>query len=172
MNLPSLSRVELQQVGDHHLLARLNKPEILNVISTQKGRDLLEVFSRLTEDPENIGFIVLTGTDNAFCAGGNLKDRNGMTQAQWQAQHELFERAFVAIMECPTPVIAAVNGAAFGGGLETALCCASFTPLRERASRCQQGKLGIIPSGCGTQNLARAARKHHAIRVRCPSFRR
>jgi enoyl-CoA hydratase len=162
MNLPALSTIELQPVGDHQLLARLNRPEVLNALGTQMGRDLLDLFSRLTEDPGNIRCVVLTGAGKAFCAGGDLKERNGMTQAQWQAQHELFERAFVAIMECPIPVIAAVNGAAFGGGLETALCCDFIYASAQARFALPEGKLGIIPGGCGTQNLARVAGERRA----------
>ena len=85
-----------------------------------------------------------------------------MTQAQWQAQHELFERAFVSIMECPTPVIAAANGHAYGGGLETALCCDFIYASREARFALSEVRLGIMPGGCGTQNLARAVGERRA----------
>ena len=56
---------------------------------------------------------MLTGAgERAFCAGGDLKERNGMTDEQWQDQHLLFERMVRAFIACPVPVIGAVNGAA------------------------------------------------------------
>src|SRR4051812_48770828 len=118
MNFPAYETIELRLQGEHVLLASLNRPQALNAITTQMGRDVFDLFSRMTADPGSIRCAVLTGAGKGFCAGGDLKERDAMSQARWQAQHELFERAFMAMMECPTPVIAAVNGSAFGGGLE------------------------------------------------------
>jgi enoyl-CoA hydratase len=124
MNLPKYATLALELVDEHVLVATLNRPEVLNAISTQMGRDLLDLWTRLTVEPGAVRCAVLTGAgERAFCAGGDLKERNGMTDEAWRAQHELFERAFVALMECPIPVIAAMNGYAYGGGLETALGC-------------------------------------------------
>ena len=91
-----------------------------------------------------------------FCAGGDLKERNGMTDQQWQDQHLIFERAIRAIIQCPVPVIAAVNGAAFAGGMEIALC-ADFIYAAEHARfALTEVTLGIMPGAGGTQNLPRA----------------
>ena len=145
------------------LLVKLNRPEVLNAINTQMGHDLLDLWTRLTVDPGDSRCVVLTGSgDRAFCAGGDLKERNGMTQATWQAQHELFERAFVALMELPTPVIAAVNGHAYGGGLETALACDFIYAARGARFALSEVRLGIMPGGGGTQNLPRAVGERRA----------
>lgn len=163
MTFPAYETLTTAMHGEHVLVVTLNRPAALNAINTQMGRDLLDAFSRITADPGSIRCIVLTGAgDRAFCAGGDLKERDGMTQAQWQAQHELFERAFVSIMECPTPVIAAVNGHAYGGGLETALCCDFIYASREARFALSEVRLGIMPGGCGTQNLARAVGERRA----------
>jgi enoyl-CoA hydratase len=139
------------------LVVKLNRPEVLNAINTQMGHDLLDLWTRLTVDPGDTRCIVLTGSgEKAFCAGGDLKERDGMTQATWQAQHELFERAFVALMELPTPVIAAVNGHAYGGGLEIALACDFIYAARGARFALSEVRLGIMPGGGGTQNLPRA----------------
>jgi enoyl-CoA hydratase/carnithine racemase len=106
---------------------------------------------------------VLTGAgERAFCAGGDLKERDGMTQAEWQAQHELFERAFVALLECTVPVVAAVNGHAFGGGLEMALCCDFIYAVPGARFAQSEVRLGIMPGGMGTQNLPRAVGERRA----------
>jgi enoyl-CoA hydratase/carnithine racemase len=127
------------------------------------GRDLLDLWTRLTADPGDTRCIVLTGAgERAFCAGGDLKERDGMTQAQWQAQHELFERGFAALLELPTPVIAAVNGHAYGGGLETALACDFIYAARSARFALSEVRLGIMPGGGGTQNLPRAVGERRA----------
>ena len=155
--LPDYPTLQLQSPGEHLLRVTLNRPEALNALNTQMGRDLLDLFTRLTAEPADVRCVLLTGSgDKAFCAGGDLKERDGMTQAQWQAQHEIFERAFVAMLECPLPVVAALNGHAYGGGLEMALCCDFVYASRSARFALPEVKLGIMPGGCGTQNLARA----------------
>lgn len=148
---------------DSVLVVKLNRPEVLNAINTQMGRDLLDLWTRLTAEPGEARCVVLTGAgERAFCAGGDLKERDGMTPATWQAQHELFERGFVALMELPLPVIAAVNGHAYGGGLETALACDFIYATRGARFALSEVRLGIMPGGGGTQNLSRAVGERRA----------
>ena len=85
-----------------------------------------------------------------------------MAHADWQTQHELFERGFMALMEFPLPVVAAVNGHAFGGGLEIALCCDFIYASSAARFALPEVRLGIMPGGGGTQNLARAAGERRA----------
>lgn len=163
MNLPSYATLDVQPAGEHVLLVKLARPKVLNALNTQMGGDLHDLFLRLTAEPSAFRCIVLTGTgERAFCAGGDLKEREGMTQAQWQAQHELFERAFVAMMECPAPIIGALNGHAYGGGLEMAMCCDFVYASSAGRFALSEVKLGIMPGGCGTQNLARAVGERRA----------
>lgn len=163
MNFPAYDTLELKQVGDHVLVVTLNRPEVLNAINTQMGRDLLDLWTRLTAEPGATRCAVLTGAgERAFCAGGDLKERNGMSDETWRAQHELFERGFVALMECPIPVIAAMNGYAYGGGLETALGCDFIFAVRGARFALSEVRLGIMPGGGGTQNLPRAVGERRA----------
>ena len=155
--------LKVEQRGRHVLLVTLNRPEVLNAINTQMGRDLYGLWTELTAAPGDVRCVVLTGAgERAFCAGGDLKERDGMTQAQWQAQHELFERGFVALMELPLPVICAVNGHAFGGGLETALACDFIYAARSARLALSEVRLGIMPGGGGCQNLPRAVGERRA----------
>jgi enoyl-CoA hydratase/carnithine racemase len=91
-----------------------------------------------------------------------LKERDGMSEGVWRAQHEIFERAFMALMELPLPVIAAVNGAAFGGGLEMALACDFIYAAKTARMALSETRLGLMPGGAGTQNLPRAAGERRA----------
>jgi len=160
MNYQTLA-VEPQ--GEHILLVRLNRPQVLNALNTQMGKDQHDLWTRLTAEPGTTRCVVLTGAgDRAFCAGADLKERDGMTETVWRAQHEIFERAFMALMELPLPIIAAVNGHAFGGGLEMALCCDFIYAARTARMALPEVRLGLMPGGAGTQNLPRAAGERRA----------
>ena len=148
---------------DQLLIVTLNRPSALNALNTQMGRELYDLWARLSAEPGDTRCVVLTGAgDRAFCAGADLKERDGMSQADWQAQHELFERGFMALMELPLPVIAALNGHAFGGGLEIALCCDFIYAASGARFALPEVRLGIMPGGGGTQNLARAVGERRA----------
>jgi enoyl-CoA hydratase/carnithine racemase len=157
------STLAVRQEGEHLLLVTLNRPQVLNALNTQMGRDQIDLWTRLTAEPGATRCVVLTGAgERAFCAGADLKERDGMTEAVWRAQHEIFERAFMLLMELPLPVIAAVNGHAFGGGLEMALCCDFIYAARSARMALSETRLGLMPGGAGTQNLPRAAGERRA----------
>lgn len=147
----------LEQPSPHILLVTLNRPEVSNALNTQMALDLTAVFDGLNADPSAQRCVVVTGAGTrAFCGGGDLKQRLGMDDAAWMAQHIVFERMVRAMHLCPVPMIAAVNGAAYGGGCEIALCC-DFAYAAEHAKfAMSEVTLGIMPGAGGTQNLARA----------------
>lgn len=149
--------------GDHVLLVRLNRPEVSNAFNTQMAWDLTDLFEGLTMGPGDLRAVVLTGAGpRAFCAGGDLKERDGMTDAEWFAQHLVYERMARAVLGCPLPVIAAVNGAAYGGGAELVAAC-DFAFAAEHARFAQtEVKIGIIPGAGGTQTLSRAVGERRA----------
>jgi enoyl-CoA hydratase/carnithine racemase len=138
-------------------------PEVLNALDTQMAVEQTELWTKLAAEPDELRCVVLTGAgERAFSAGGDLKQREGMPDDAWRAQHEVFERCFVALLECPLPVIAAVNGQAYGGGLELALCCDFVYAAPQARFALSEVRLGIMPGGMGTQNLARAAGERRA----------
>lgn len=137
-------------------LLRLNRPEAANALNTRMAVELTSVFKHLGKKSSRFKVVVLTGSGRYFCAGADLKERRGMTKKAWGAQHAAFEKALYAILGCPIPVIAAVNGAAMGGGLELALAC-DFILASEGASLAfPEAGLGIMPGLGGTQTLPRA----------------
>lgn len=142
---------------EHVLRVTLNRPQAANALNTQMGRELLSLFSGLLLDTQDLRAIILTGAgEKAFCAGGDLRERAGMSDDAWRKQHAIFEQAYYAVMDCPVPVIAAVNGAAYGGGCELALAADFIHASTSARFALTETRLGIIPGAGGTQNLPRA----------------
>lgn len=161
--LPAYATLRCAQPADHVLQVTLSRPDAANALNTQMGHDLLDLWRRLTAAPDAVRCVLLTGAgDKIFCAGGDLKQRNGMTRAQWVEQHELFERMFWTFVDLPQPVVGALNGHAFGGGLEIALCCDFLYASRQARFGLPEVTLGIMPGGGGTQNLPRALGERRA----------
>jgi enoyl-CoA hydratase len=148
---------------DHILLVTLNRPHVSNALNTRMGLDLMELLEQLALDPEEARVAIVTGSgDKAFCAGGDLRERNGMTDDAWRAQHLIFERMLRAIMACPIPLIAAVNGAAYGGGCEIAAAADFVYAATSARFALTEVTLGIMPGAGGTQNLSRAVGERRA----------
>jgi enoyl-CoA hydratase/carnithine racemase len=149
--------LKLERIEDHLLVVTLNRPNAANALNTQMGHDLRDMWSQFYVDQEDIRCIVVTGAgERIFCAGGDLKERNNMTDAVWQQQHALFEQAMLAMTDCPIPIIAAVNGAAVAGGLEFVLAADFAYGARRARFALTETTLGIMPGAMGTQNLPRA----------------
>jgi enoyl-CoA hydratase/carnithine racemase len=133
----------------------LNRPEALNAMNTAMGEDLLRCFEELHRD-RAVRAVVFTGAGTkAFCVGGDLKEREGMTDETWRAQHVIFEPAASRVLHCPVPVIAAVEGFAMGGGCELAVL-SDFVVCGETAVfAVPEVTRGIFPGIGGTQLLPR-----------------
>jgi len=164
--MTELATLKVEEPQPHTRLVTLHRPEAANAMNTQMGIELLSVFDGFNAAPAAQRCIVITGAGpRIFCAGGDLKERNGMTDQQWQDQHLIFERAIRAIIQCPVPIIAAVNGAAFAGGMEIALC-ADFIYAAEHARfALTEVTLGIMPGAGGTQTLPRAVGTRRAKEI-------
>ncbi|MES2722090.1 MAG: enoyl-CoA hydratase-related protein [Pseudomonadota bacterium] len=153
--------IAVEETGPGLLVVTLSRPEAANSLNTAMGRELLALWMRIADD-EQVRAVVLTGAGRFFCAGADLKERDGMSDAAWSEQHRLFEDMIRAQLACPFPVIAAVNGAAMGGGAEMALAC-DFAWASETARiGLPEAGLGIIPGLGGTQLLTRAVGERRA----------
>ena len=163
MNADSYTTLALDRPAEFVQRITLNRPEAANAFNTQMARDLVECFEQLAMEPDDLRCVLLTGAgERAFCAGGDLKERDGMSDAAWTSQHLVYERMIRALLQCPLPVIAVVNGAAFGGGCEL-VAGADFAYASEQARFAMtETSLGIIPGAGGTQTLARAVGERRA----------
>jgi len=133
----------------------LNRPDAMNAMNTAMGEDLLACFDGLLRD-SLVRAVVFTGAgDRAFCAGGDLKERNEMTDEAWRAQHVIFEQAAFRVLRCPVPVIAAVEGFALAGGCELAVLSDFIVASETAVFGVPETTLGIFPGIGGTQLLPR-----------------
>ncbi|MFW7190014.1 enoyl-CoA hydratase [Lysinibacillus sp. BNK-21] len=136
-------------------LITLSRPEAANAMSVQLLHELSATLDQINGDPA-VRVVLLTGAgEKAFCAGADLKERKGMSDRQVKQIVQLIGATVAKVETLAQPVIAVLNGVAFGGGLELALAC----DLRIAATHVKLGltetSLGIIPGAGGTQRLPR-----------------
>jgi enoyl-CoA hydratase/carnithine racemase len=154
--MPEYRHLLLERSDDRHIVTVvMNRPEQHNAMNTAMGEDLLTCFTALAADAD-VRVVILTGAgDRAFCAGGDLKERNGMTDEAWRAQHVIFEQGAMRLLRCPVPVIAAVEGFALAGGCELAILSDFIVAGETAVFGVPETTLGIFPGIGGTQLLPR-----------------
>lgn len=138
----------------------INRPEAMNALNQQVAEDVTNALMEMDAD-NSIGCMVLAGGDKAFCAGADLK---------WIASQD-FESAYLTdlaaymdqVSELRKPVIAAVRGAAFGGGTELTLMCDMIIADTTAVFGLPEVTLGVIPGAGGPARLARAVGKAKAM---------
>ncbi len=148
------------------VIITLNRPEAGNAVNTDMGLELLDVWTDLVRNNDGLRCVVLTGAgEEAFCAGGDMKQRQGMDEYAWRHQHEIFEQALWTMMECPVPVIAAVNGKAVGGGLEMTLAANFAYGVDSAQLWFPETTIGILPGVGGTTTLPRIVGERRANEI-------
>ena len=99
----------------------LNRPHADNAITTELAAQLIEILETIAAR-SSVRVAILTGAgDRAFSVGGDLYQRNEMTQEQWLRQRQVFDRVLYTLRQLRRPIIAAVHGMAYGGGCEMAI---------------------------------------------------
>ena len=154
--------VLIERPSEGVAVVRLHRPEATNALSLELQCQLAEAFTELAGD-QAVRCIVLTGGDQVFAAGGDIRTMVDATPVDILQRHT--ERLWAPIQHCPKPVIAAVCGYAFGGGAELAMHC-DIIIAGEGASFAQpEIRIGIMPGIGGTQRLVRAVGKFNAMRM-------
>lgn len=149
------TNVQVEKRSDGITIVTLNRTEAANALSKQMLLDLKTVVNDLRNNRE-VRVIILTGAgEKAFCAGADLKERKTMTENEVRQAVRSIGEAVNDIAALPQPVIAALNGVAFGGGLELALACDIRVGSLETKVGLTETSLGIIPGAGGTQRLPR-----------------
>jgi enoyl-CoA hydratase len=141
----------------------LNRPQALNAFSDELMNELTDALKKLEAD-DDIGCIVITGSEKAFAAGADIKEM--ATKTYMEAYNENFiTRNWEETTRCRKPVIAAVAGYALGGGCELAMM-ADFIIAADNAKFGQpEITIGAIPGAGGTQRLARFIGKAKAMEM-------
>ena len=125
-------------------IVTLNAPSRRNALSLTMRRELHGVMADLDADPD-IRAIVLTGAGGNFCAGGDLKSMEGITPGQGRARLGEAHQLVRQIAEMSTPIIAAVEGYAYGAGLSIAALCDVVVTAADAQWSCAFGKIGLMP---------------------------
>jgi enoyl-CoA hydratase/carnithine racemase len=141
----------------HVARVRFNRPEARNAINHEVRLLVDRYFRQISVDP-GIRCAVLTGNADVFAAGADIRE-----QAERDVVDSITAFNSRAIMECPKPVIAAVNGFALGGGCEVVMQCDIILANDKAQFGQPEIKLGLVPGAGGTQRLPRSVGKHHAL---------
>lgn len=143
-------------------LVSLNRPKELNALNPQLMGELLQAFQELDKDPQ-VRAIVLTGNDQAFAAGADIRQMATMTPVDMIRQNQF--QVWDDIARISKPVLAAVSGYALGGGCELALMCDLIIASESAKFGQPEVKIGTIPGAGGTQRLTRALGKAKSMEL-------
>jgi enoyl-CoA hydratase/carnithine racemase len=155
--------VLLEALGNDVFEIRLERPERMNALGVATAAALKQTVSEVAAKRARV--LMLRGSGRAFCAGADLKERNGMDLAERLDHNAAIRSAFDAIAGARFVTIAVLNGLALGGGLELALACdlriaAAGIPLGLPESR-----VGTFPGAGGTQRLPRLIGASRALQM-------
>ena len=147
----------LYEVKDNVALLTVDNPPV-NPLSDGVRTGLYESLTKAEEDDSVVG-VVLTGNGRAFIAGADISEFGGNVEGV--SLNEVFQK----LEHCSKPVVAAINGIALGGGLETALCCNYRIADKSAFVGLPEVNLGLLPGGGGTQRLPRLAGPSEALKM-------
>jgi enoyl-CoA hydratase len=158
--MPASDSLLIERPSNDVVVFRVNRPQVRNALN-------IEVRSRLAAEvagyaaDANIRCLIITGSDVAFAAGADIAEMAEAGPVEVMARN--VQKYWGAIMDCPKPVIAAVEGYALGGGLELALCADIIVAGEGARLGLPEVKVGILPGGGGTQKLARLVGRQRSM---------
>jgi len=152
----------LVEQGDGIAVVRLNRPKVLNALSTPLMTELVEALEALDAD-DAVRCIVLTGNERAFAAGADIGEMADVSAVEMLKRNQ-FAR-WERIRKVRKPLIAAVSGYALGGGCELAMMCDMIVASESARFGQPEILIGIIPGAGGTQRLTRAVGKALAMEM-------
>lgn len=154
----------VEQQGDVKVIT-INRPDKLNALNIQTLEELEMAFQDINDAKDLRGVIITGAGEKAFVAGADIREFSDVNELNARKFSERGQEVFSLIENCRTPVIAAVNGFALGGGCELAMAC----HLRVASENARFGQpevnLGIIPGYGGTQRLTQLIGKGKALEL-------
>lgn len=149
------------------LLVTLSNPAARNAITPDLYREAQPLFKAASADP-TIGAIVLTGEGEHFCGGGNLNRLLGQRDLPPDTQRghlDAFHEWVLTLRACPKPIVAAVEGAAAGGGFSICLACDLVVAAEDAKFVMSYVKVGLSPDGGGSDSLAHMVAPQAALEM-------
>ena len=147
----------LYEVQENVAILTVDNPPV-NPLSDGVRTGLYECITK-AEDDDSIDAVVLTGNGRAFIAGADISEFGGNVEGI--SLNDVFKK----LEFCKKPIVAAINGIALGGGLETALCCNYRIASKTAFVGLPEVNLGLLPGGGGTQRLPRLAGPAEALKM-------
>lgn len=149
---------------DEMAVITLNRPHALNALNTALIRDIGAAIDEVAASDARA--LIFTGAgEKAFCAGADIKELLGRSMMESKRGAEFGQRTFAKMDTLPMPSIAAINGYAFGGGMELALACTFRLATANAKMGLPEIKLGAIPGYGGTQRLPRVVGEARALEM-------
>ena len=143
-------------------IVTLNRPAAMNALSFEVLREIGEAIDLAAS--WDVRAIVFVGAgEKAFCAGADIKELMGRSVIEEKRGAELGQATFAKLDSLPMPSIAALNGYAFGGGLELAMACTFRVATKSAKMGLPEIRLGLIPGYGGTQRLPRLVGEARAL---------
>ena len=143
----------------------INRPQVLNALNKATWSDLRTAFEHARENASVRGVILTGAGDKAFVAGADISELAQTTAIDAEKGSRFGQQVLDLIENLGKPVIAAVNGFALGGGLETAMACTIRVAVDHARFGQPEVKLGLLPGGGGTQRLPRLVGKGRALQL-------
>ncbi|MED3623061.1 enoyl-CoA hydratase [Bacillus thermocopriae] len=153
------------ELNNHIAIVTINRPQSLNAFNYDTLLDLQETVENIRMS-KDIRAVIFTGAgDRAFSVGADLKERKSLSDEQVKRNLYKINEVFNAIDQLPQPTIAAINGFAFGGGMELALACDFRIATSNALMGLTETSLAIIPGAGGTQRLPRLIGQAKALEL-------
>jgi enoyl-CoA hydratase/carnithine racemase len=150
----------VERPSDAIVVFRINRPQVRNALNLEVRARLADEITRHAAD-EKIRCLIVTGSDAVFAAGADIGEMAEAGPVEVMARN--VQKYWRTIMDCPKPVLAAIEGFALGGGLELALCADIIVAGEGARLGLPEVKIGILPGGGGTQKLARLVGRQRAM---------